>query len=71
MIAASDIERMSVGERLQTIELLWNSISRSSNSPDSPAWHEKVLAVRRAKIEAGEAEFLTIEQLRKRLHQPR
>lgn len=71
MIAASDIERMSVEERLQTIELLWNSISSSNKSPESPVWHEKVLAARRAKIEAGEAEFLTIEQLRRRLHQSR
>jgi len=62
---------MSVGERLQAIELLWSSISRSSHSPESPAWHEGVLAARRAKIEAGEAEFLTIDQLRKRLHQSR
>jgi len=69
MIAASDIERMSVGERLQTIELLWNSISRSSESPESPSWHKDVLDARRAKIEAGEAEFLTIEELRDRLHQ--
>lgn len=69
MIAAADIERMSVGERLQAIELLWSSISRSGQSPESPMWHGEVLASRRAKIESGEAEFLSIAQVRTRLHQ--
>jgi len=59
MIAASDIDRMSVTERLQTMELLWNSISRSGGSPASPSWHQDVLAARRTKVDAGQGEFLS------------
>lgn len=54
-------------ERLQAIELLWDSISRQGDSVPSPAWHEEVLAARRAKVEAGEAKFLSIPELRHRL----
>jgi hypothetical protein len=33
----------------------------------SPHWHKTVLENRLAKVEAGKAQFLTIEQLKKRL----
>lgn len=68
MLATSDIERMSTVERLQTIELLWASISRSTDQVSSPAWHQDVLSARRAKVDAGEGLFLSISELRTRLH---
>lgn len=67
MIAPSEIERMSVGERLQAIELIWNSISRLDHAVVSPAWHGEVLAARREKVETGKGEFLSISELRDRL----
>ena len=67
MIAPSEIERMSVEERLQAIELLWNSISRQGDSVISPAWHGEVLSARRAKVEAGEGRFLSLSELRDRV----
>ena len=67
MIGASEIERMSVEERLQTIELLWDSISKLGDAVASPAWHGQVLAARRAKVDAGEGQFLSMDELRDRL----
>lgn len=67
MIAESEIERMSVQERLQAIEQLWDSLSRQGDAIASPAWHGEVLAARRAKVEAGEGQFLSISELRARL----
>ena len=64
MIGPSEIERMSVEERLQAIELLWNSVSRLSESVASPAWHGDVLSARRAKVDAGEGQFIPISELR-------
>ena len=68
MIKAVEIERMSKTERIQAMELLWNSISSDPESVDSPAWHGEVLAKRLAKVEAGKGEFLTLPQLKKRLN---
>ena len=68
MIAISDIKQMSVSERLQTIEILWDSL-RSDDSVDSFEWHGDVLRARRAKVEAGEGVFLSISELRTRLQQ--
>jgi len=70
MIQAAEIERMSLEERLQTMELLWASLARTPDAVPSPAWHGEVLAARMAKIERGEAEFLTIDQVKARLEKP-
>ena len=69
MIATSEIERMSVEERLQTIEILWRSISHSHDSLESPLWHREILASRRAKVDSGKGVFLSIADLRNRLKQ--
>jgi len=67
MIEAVEIERMSVAERLQAMELLWRSMTPEPDKLKSPAWHGKVLAQRLAKVEAGEGQFLTLAQLKQRL----
>jgi hypothetical protein len=60
MIQAADIEKMGLEERLQAMELLWASLTRTPEAVPSPEWHGEVLASRLAKIERGEGEFLTI-----------
>ena len=70
MIQAVDIERMSVDEQLQAMELLWASLARTPEVVPSPDWHGEVIATRLAKIERGEAEFLTVAQLKERLQKP-
>lgn len=65
-----DIERMSVTERLQSIELLWKSLLRDDSSVGSPAWHREVLESRRSLIAIGKANFLTLDELRDRLARP-
>ncbi len=70
MIQVADIERMSLEERLQTMELLWSSITRTPEAVDSPDWHQGVLSDRLAKVERGEGEFLPLAQLKHRLQNP-
>jgi putative addiction module component (TIGR02574 family) len=70
VIQAAEIEKMSLDERLQTMELLWASLARTPDAVQSPDWHGEVLATRVAKIERGEAEFLSIPELKERLQKP-
>jgi len=67
MIEASQIEKMSVTERLQAMDQLWDSLNRSDVEIPSPDWHQDVLADRKARAQRGEAKFLTLDQLRSRL----
>ena len=67
MIESSQIERMSVAERLQAMEQLWDALSRDVGEVPSPEWHRDVLVERKERAQRGEAKFLTLDQLRSRL----
>lgn len=67
MIVASDIERMSVAERFQAMEVIWGSFLKTPEEVASPTWHGEVLSQRLAKVDAGHGKFLTVEQLKGRL----
>ena len=67
MTGTLEIERMSLTERLQAMELLWRSMAAKPEKLESPGWHKKVLQQRLANVEAGKGEFLTLAQLKKRL----
>jgi hypothetical protein len=57
---------MSLLERLQTMELIWDSLRHDLEEAPSPDWHEAVLASHLATIKSGEAKFLTVAQLKQR-----
>jgi putative addiction module component (TIGR02574 family) len=67
MIELSQIEKMSVTERLQAMDQLWDSLTHDSDEIPSPDWHQDVLADRKTRAQSGEAKFLTLDQLRSRL----
>jgi putative addiction module component (TIGR02574 family) len=62
-----EVSRLSKAEQLQAMEWLWASLSKEQRDLESPEWHGEVLAARKAKADAGEAQFLSIEQLKERL----
>ncbi|HTG43664.1 MAG TPA: addiction module protein [Verrucomicrobiae bacterium] len=67
MVDEAMIERMTPVEQMKTMELLWRALSRTPTGIDSPAWHGVVVSERLRKIESGEAEFLTVEEVKRRL----
>jgi putative addiction module component (TIGR02574 family) len=67
MIDSSELEKMSVTERLRAMDQLWDSLNHRGDEIPSPDWHQDVLADRKARAQRGEAKFLTLEQLRSRL----
>lgn len=50
-VHALGIDRLSVGERLALIDLLWDSLPESVSPTDVPAWHLAELAKRRQQSE--------------------
>jgi hypothetical protein len=68
MIVVEEIRKMSPIQKLKTMELLWNSLCQSEGEVSSPAWHEVIVSDRLRKIRSGKAKFLTIPQLKRRLH---
>ena len=60
----SEIKKMSTTERLRAMEELWDALCHEEKEIESPAWHGEILENRRKKIEKGEAEFITLEDLK-------
>ena len=60
----AEISKMSVLERLQTMEALWDSLTREPSEIKSPEWHEEILSDRKEKIESGNADFISLEDLK-------
>jgi putative addiction module component (TIGR02574 family) len=67
VIETLQIERMSLAERLQAMELLWRSMAAAPDKLESPAWHKRILKKRLAKVKSGKGEFLTLTRLKRRL----
>lgn len=58
------ISKMSQDEKLRAMEALWDALTHGESEPPSPTWHEEVLASRKSKMDAGEATFVTLEELK-------
>ena len=59
-----EIRKMSIVERLQAMEALWDSLLHEESQIESPEWHRDILEERRKKIEKGKAEFISLEELK-------
>lgn len=66
-MSTTEIEKMTLSERLEAMELLWDSLSRDASAVESPTWHGEILAERLEKIARGEAVFLTLDEVKRRL----
>jgi hypothetical protein len=62
-LTAIEIKKMSTIDRLKAMEALWDALTHD-DAIESPEWHKDILAERKSKIESGDAEFITIDELK-------
>ena len=48
---------MTLTEKLQLMEALWEDLSRNADALESPDWHREVLEERERRIASDEARF--------------
>ena len=56
------LAEMTLPEKLQVMEALWEDLSRHADALESPDWHREVLEEREKRIASGEAQFTAWEQ---------
>lgn len=61
------IDRMTMAEKLQAMELLWANLSRNADAFESPAWHGEVLRERDQRVEEGREKYVDWEATKKEL----
>jgi Putative addiction module component len=57
MAANFPLHEMSLEEKLQAMEALWEDLSREPDRIESPTWHQDVLRETESRVESGEATF--------------
>ena len=63
----SDVEQLSVSQRLELISLLWESIPDSPEALPMPEWHREELERRLAAADASPDSAIPWEQVQTRL----
>ncbi len=62
---AAEIKNMSTAERLRAMEVLWDALCENADEIESPDWHGQILEERRKRIQSGDAQFVSIAELKK------
>jgi putative addiction module component (TIGR02574 family) len=60
------IRKMSVSERIRTMEAIWDSLLYDDAEIPSPEWHRNILEERKRKMDEGSARFLSIQEVKER-----
>ncbi len=69
MAIAVDLGKMSVADKLQLMEDLWQDLASEPDEIVSPAWHGEVLAERERLTASGEEKFIDWEVAKKQLRE--
>jgi len=64
IITFAEISKMSVLERIQAMEALWDSLDHESVGFKPAKWHKGMLSERRQIIQSGNAHFISLEELK-------
>ncbi len=59
------LEKMTISEKIDTMEIIWNSLCRDENTITSPFWHGEILAQR--EDSAKDEDFLDWECSKKQI----
>jgi hypothetical protein len=67
MATMLQIDQMTLEEKLQTIEAIWDDLRQRAEEIPVPQWHKDLLDERRRMIEQGGAEFIEWETAKKEI----
>lgn len=61
------LEKMSIEEKIQTMETIWEDLCKKAESISSPSWHKNILEEREQAIENGKEEFIDWSKAKKQI----
>ena len=67
MGVALSVEKMSIEEKIQIMETLWDDLCRKADNISSPPWHEKVLNDRENGINSRDDIFIDWDSAKKNI----
>ena len=61
------LKTMSAAEKVELLEVVWQSLSSQPHDVRSPAWHQQVLEARRQNLDAGQTAISPWSEAKARL----
>ena len=61
------LQPMSIEEKIEVMESLWDDLCGTAGSTLSPDWHGSILTARKATLKAGEDQILNWETAKKKI----
>ena len=62
------LDKMTIEDKLQTMESLWEDLCKTADSLASPDWHRDILKVRELDLKNGNDEFVEWETAKKEIN---
>lgn len=59
-----ELKKMTKAERIQAMEVLWDSMLYENGEIDTPKWYESILEQRKRIIANGSAKFISLTELK-------
>lgn len=66
---ALPLDKMTVADKLQTMELLWDDLCHHVQDIGIPEWHHEVLAARAADLKEGKERFTDWESAKEAIRE--
>ena len=57
MTLTLDLDTMTIADKLQAMEAIWDDLLRSVEQVPSPAWHGDVLRARESRVREGKSHY--------------
>lgn len=59
----SDIDEMTAAQKMESMEVLSNSMSETNSNSEPPEWHREYMAARERALANGEDSFISLDEL--------
>jgi len=67
MATSLPLKDMSIEEKIQTMEALWEDLCQNADNVKSPSWHQDILQERENMIKEGSNEFVDWDKAKKNI----
>ncbi len=60
-----EIKNLDINQRLNLIDMIWQTLENQEKDIESPAWHKDILEKRLEKIEKNEVKYISLDELKR------
>jgi hypothetical protein len=69
MTMTLDLDTMTIADKLQAMETIWDDLLRSAEQVPSPAWHGDVLRARESRVREGKSHYTDWAEAKRRIRE--